>query len=63
MNEEKIYYVEGTPVNTIVNDAEVLPDIPLGRYRNTILEDCPGSGMFIEKDMCNLFGVLFAKIL
>lgn len=49
MNEEKIYYVEGTPVNTIVNDAEVLPDIPLGRYRNTILEDCPGSGMFIEK--------------
>ena len=33
----------------IVDDAEVLPDIPLGRYRNTILEDCPGSGMFIEK--------------
>ena len=49
MSKDDSIYVKGIPVNLYVDDAEVLPDIPIGRYRNTILEDCPGSGMFIEK--------------
>ena len=50
MSKDDSINVTGIPVNLYVDDAEVLPVIPLGSYRNTILEDCPGSGMFIEKE-------------
>ncbi len=49
MNKKNIYYVKGTPVDINVNDAKGLPDIPIGTARNTDLEDCTDSGMFIEK--------------
>ena len=54
MSKDDSINVTGIPVNLYVDDAEVLPDIPLGSYRNTILEDCPGSGMFIEKGVVHV---------
>lgn len=42
-------HVQGVPVVRYVDDAEGMPDIPIGTYRNTELEDCDDSGFFVKK--------------
>tara|TARA_Y100000022_G_scaffold109500_1_gene94624 strand:+ start:3312 stop:4031 length:720 start_codon:yes stop_codon:yes gene_type:complete len=41
--------VQGDPVARYLDNAEGMPDIPIGTIRNDRLEDCPAEGRFIEK--------------
>ena len=52
MSKYEYKYVEGIPVVPFVpsvDDAEGMPDIPIGTIRNNRLEECPSEGRFIEK--------------